>query len=581
MPSFAAGFSAAANRQNAETARRELQLKAERQESLMTQQQATTEAIDAETAAELATLGDDVDDMRLESIDNALISAADGDFSNLNDLMAKPRIQEVFKMAPAITEAYGAGIINIRKFNPEDDRDVSARKEYSSVILEDDLPYDEMPEDEKKFVDENIVMADLGNGTTRAIRKDELLNLLGGTERKTRARNLSTSLNDRALQIARIKRAGEQQKLAALNPSYTPPEGSDPKKVSAEAANAYKRLRDSGADPKLISDVMGAFGFDVNQPHIQEQLNLESQESQVGIAKDKAAALKTANDIAKLQSDAEQLEAYNSIGKASGYGDASGALVKDLIDTGKYGVEDNKLVQLETASKTPARIQYLQEAEKVVKDFNDVSLKDKKTTDKKPATWDNYALWPDELKDEAAIASDKYDTLTESSPLTDSMKKDLATLNQTLFASGRFVDKATHTTTGPIDSTLNLIKQYIETDSEDRRLERSQRLAGLLVAASLDERTSKYLFEKVDDIFGSSFGQSFRSALGGAELFLSTQKAKVESIKNETTNPFTRARLDFYSSQIDKSLKLARERMGQGVSDDKSSVEESDLSATE
>ena len=569
MPSFAAGYSAAANRQNADTARRQLQLKAEEQERLVTQQDATTEAIDAETAAELATLGDDVDDMRLESIDNALISAAEsGDFSSLNDLMAKPRIQEVFKMAPAITEAYGAGITKIRKFNPDSDEDVSARKEYSSVILDDDLPYDEMPDEEKQFVDENIVMADLGNGTTRAIRKDELLNLLGGTERKTKARNLSTSLNDRALQIARIKRAGEQQKLGVLNPSYTPPEGTDPKKISSEAANAYKRLRDSGADSQLIADVMGAFGFDVNQPHIKAQLGLEEDAALTAIDKDDAASQKALQDIEKMESEAEQLEAYNKIGESSGYGEASGALVKDLIDTGKYGIKDGKLVQFKTSSKTPARVQYLEEAEKAIKSF-DKELQDKKTADgKEAATWDNYSKWPKELQDKAAIASDKYDTLTESSPPTDSMKRDLATLNQTLFASGRFVREGEEATTGPIDSAVNILKTYLEIDDQNRRIEKAQELAGMLVAASLDERTSKYLFEKVASVFGSSYGQSFKSALGGAELFLSTQKAKVDSIRNETTNPFTRARLDFYSSQIEKSLELARDKLGKGLTEE-------------
>ena len=105
-------------------------------------------------------------------------------------------------------------------------------------------------------------------------------------------------------------------------------------------------------------------------------------------------------------------------------------------------------------------------------------------------------------------------------------------------------------------------------DDQNRRIEKAQELAGMLVAASLDERTSKYLFEKVASVFGSSYGQSFKSALGGAELFLSTQKAKVDSIRNETTNPFTRARLDFYSSKIDESLELARSKLGKGLTEE-------------
>ena len=177
------------------------------------------------------------------------------------------------------------------------------------------------------------------------------------------------------------------------------------------------------------------------------------------------------------------------------------------------------------------------------------------------ATWDNYTKWPKALQDEAALKADEYDTLTESKPPTDTMKRDLATLNQTLFASGRFVREGEESTTGPVDSAVNILKTYLEIPDQDRRIEKSHELAGILVAASLDERTSKYLFQRVANVFGSDYGQSFESALGGAELFLNTQKAKVDSIRNETTNPFTRARLEFYSSQIDSALKLARNRL--------------------
>ena len=572
MPSFASGVASQSSLQNSLTNRRQVQLQAERDKIAMQSTKRIEDQQDNTMAAIQAEADSRIEELReramIGGLDAAFEGVANRNFDSLNDFMADPENMELVQGMPALTEAFGDSIKSVRQFNPNSDNDIAARNLYAQELSGGKSDYETSPDGLKKFIDDNVVAVDLAGGGTELVRSDEFLELLGTTERRTSARRVFNTKND---EIARIMRETEEAKLSVLNPAYKGKgDGKSQVEISTEAAAAYKRLIDAKADPALIGELMSAFGVDVNEPHIQEQLNLGVAADKMAIAKDGAAASKAAADIAQLASDAEQLEAYNSIGANSGYGANSGALVKDLIDTGKYGVEGNRLVQLQSATKTPARLQYLSKAEDAVAEFNTKLIDYEVGEDGKPKyTWQNYQEWPQELKDDAALYADKYDTLTESSPLPASMKTELATLNQTLFASGRFVEEGQESTTGPVDSAINILNTYRETDDQDRRIEKSQELAGILVAASLNDRTSKYLFERVANVFGSSYGQSFESALGGAELFLNTQKAKVDAIRNETTNPFTRARLDFYSSKIDESLGLARQKLGlQEVKDD-------------
>ena len=568
MAGFAQGVTASVNSRRSLSERNRIQVQAEMDAEILGQRKDTAAAIEAQAKLDEQMAKDRENDSRqamftLDKLDGALVDAAYGDLDSFNDFIAEPENAEILLNSPAIRETFGAGIKGLEQFNPQNTYHTEAREEFVRGMGQNKT-YESLSDPEKQFVDTHMLMASLDNGQVAAMRSDELLVDLSVGERRSKARRLTADLDTT---LANIRTQAEKEKLAVVDPAYSQPKGTTPVDIAKSGASAYKALRDSGAAPEVVQQVMGAFGIDINEESIRKQMDAEYSKTvaDTGLAEETIG--KYHQQILDLESEAEQLVAFNTIGANSGLGEKSGALVKELIDSGTKTIDldangNQVLVNVEKRGATvPARLQYLDKAQTIVSDFN-TRLAGEKTEDGQPATWENFALWPEKLKADAALLSNEFDTLTESSPLSQAAKSELSTLNQTIFSSSRFVEEGRGETKNLIADTLNFFKSYLPIRDRNRRIAKSHELAGILVAASLNDRTSKYLFERVDSVFGSDFGQSFLSALGGAELFLSNQRAKIDSIKNETTNPFTRARLDFYSNQIDKAIFHARTKLG-------------------
>ena len=307
-------------------------------------------------------------------------------------------------------------------------------------------------------------------------------------------------------------REAEEAKLAVKDPNYKPPKESSvtPQETATKAASTYKALRDAGAAPEVVASVMqSGFGLDINQENVRTQLDADLAEQVTDIGKADADTVKALADIRALGSEAEQLEAFNKIGKATGYGDKAGNIVKELIDTGKYGIRDGKLFEFPKdpgkgfAHADKAAIRQNAESELATLMGDRTSFGE---------------LTPDEQKQFRSLYQSYQGASTGSSTgISESDQDNIAFGYRFLDAVGRFSENADESVRGIYDDARNFVLEYAEVDSPSRRKAIALNLAALLGSVRLDsDRTPKFVFDEMKKQLGGDFGVSFQTAVEGA-----------------------------------------------------------------
>ena len=349
----------------AEAQNRQLALRERTQERQFDAQDAYLEsherlsALEAE-AQRISELDSNIKIKELVAVGKDLLNGSTDEFND-----TKRDLLELYSSNDAVMDRFGGALEDIRPYNPNDPNDKEAMDKYIQENFKDSPPTD-LEKNVLVYKTSTGLVVDTRSAFSQAFGLDQESALI---RRKV----------DEELEEARRQHEAAKEALKVKDPSYTGEDkGKSPADIATGAANAYKKLIDSKADPELISSIMTTLGYDINQEGIRKQLEALA----LGESADTALTLEK---IQALRGDTEQLQAFNTVGANSGYGDSAGALVKELIDAGTHTIEAGVLTKKEAKpANTPARIQYLAKAGDAVANFTQ-KLQSETTIDGQPS----------------------------------------------------------------------------------------------------------------------------------------------------------------------------------------------------
>ena len=140
--------------------------------------------------------------------------------------------------------------------------------------------------------------------------------------------------------------------------------------------------------------------------------------------------------------------------------------------------------------------------------------------EEQPASYANYAVWPQKLKREARSLSANYGQLKGIGATPNAVVQDIASLNQISEHAINYTKTANEDSRGLWDDFRNFAKSYVDEKDPTRKAAKEAELVGLLMAASSNDRTSKYFTEQMKAIAGTEFGKSYFNQLGSIETLL-------------------------------------------------------------
>ena len=178
------------------------------------------------------------------------------------------------------------------------------------------------------------------------------------------------------------------------------------------------------------------------------------------------------------------------------------------------------------------------------------------------ASYDNYALWPQELKREARSFAANYGQLKGIGATPDAVIQDIASLNQISEHAINYTKTANEDSRGLWDDFRNFAKSYVDEKDPTRKAAKEAELIGLLMSASSSDKTSKYFTEQMKAIAGTEFGKSYFNQLGSIETLLRGFAAKLQPYSDFNLNPVDAAIVDSYKKRIDDTVKLIQPIIG-------------------
>ena len=539
MPVLGLGAGIAQGQQVANQTR-QVQMQAERDRRLFEARDTATQSLDVQAeidrvATELNERANAITaDWNIGELKKVGLSMLDGDLSELNDSFNIPALKELYLNDNGIKARFGGGIQSVTPYNSNNPQEVAALKKYMQEVYGSDTN-DEVDTSKlltyKRDGDGEVVVDD-NTALVRALglapESTKIRQILGERdeieakqqERLEALKTLQTGQEEAAGASEEAKKKAQlaQQKLAIEEGKYKPDGTADPVKTAKDAATAYKALRDSGASPETVASIMSNFGVDVNQPEIKKQMDAEYESTLSGTAEERSKHLLNIAKIQELGNDKAQMAAYNEIGDKSGYGKNSGALVKDLIDTGKYGIgDDKKLFQFTPkADKDPVFKQKIEEMQGAETELNNLMGDDTSFSDLDPNRQQQFRS----LRDQYAVAAG-------IPPLAGDAQSDISFGYRFIEALNRFSKGADGSVRGVIDDMRNLVSEYTPTASPERRRAIQLNLAALLGAVRLDDdRTPKFVYDEMRSQLGAEFGKSFPTVVEGAISALEDLRAE-------------------------------------------------------
>ena len=527
--------------------------------------------------------------LKLGAIDTAMIGVAEGDWDAFEDYFKVPENRVVIQDSPQLMDEFKGKVNNLRRFNPTDPKDVAARDKFAQSITKGEtMTYDELFPGMKEYFDNNsLIIADVEDVGPVAIRSDDLLETLGTTQRRAKARRIFESRNveiDR-LQKKRVSVGKLQQQLQVLDPSYQPAKGQTPleqEKLGAEIALLRAKAAQLGV-PNPDETIATLTNFATTYPK-QEDYNaavarflpnvdpsLVNSAWESNFQTQKANVQKILDNYAPIASDEKQFMEYaSSVTKPDTFTE------QELKDTYKraqdkikneekdrqFKIDKEERLSKPTSTSTQDN---LKAADAAAVEFQTKTLAKYKVTVngvQQPASYDNYALWPQDLKREARSFSANYGQLKGIGATSDTAIADIASMNQITGHAINYTKTASENSRGLWDDFRNYVKSYVDEKDPTRKAAKEAELVGLLMAAASNDRTSVYFTEQMKAIAGTEFGKSYFNQLGSLETILRGFADKLQPYSDFNLNPVDAAIVDSYKKRIDDTVALIQPIIG-------------------
>lgn len=556
--------------------RERIQMAAEAQQRLFKARDAVNTASDdlmafrQQTAEVVDGLQQELDnnraDFQMLKLERAASSMLGGDIRDIRDTFNNPDLKELYLNDDGIKDFFSnsSGLAGVRTYNPNDEDE---RRAYDRYIKE---KYGEGADtsDTKALSDNDVYTYQMVDGSVQVYDRTAVARALGLGAESSSIRQMiedqdkidedlmkkegiiRQEVSDEELKKRQSALTAAQQKLAAEDTSYKPPEADKPL-TAIEQANLTKvllqneklaqEIKAAGKDPAdLVKDLpvlakfakteedLSALLFnsgDYTQeqadtiaansfPAIKEDRELGQRETKAGIGKtesDTKLSDAKAAALAKEGTSEEETKEYMlKLGRA--YGASKGADTSD----------DNAAIQL---------------AEKAAKEggfINDKGEYVSPTTQQVSEQKSMFKKLSPDTEAEYIVKETAYDK-EYGTALNAQSRKNLQAINQITAGSEGFATHLTGGEKGVIDSNIgNPIARVFNEQQNEADREGYIKLVGILVSQNfIQNRSSKYLVEQVmSAINANSWSANETAVLNGIDKALESMKeiAKTEKI---------------------------------------------------